>query len=357
MSVTKPARLRLPLPPAQCTVLLAVATAVAVFVLYSSAMTHASLRRVIPVPRPLPPRTSMERGSAAVAAFFDLPNASLALGPRADLVVGDGNDTVTVRDLAAGVAPSDAWFRTTMTTLRVSRAFVYNNNRLVKEGGYEALPFLGNQSGPYRMKGVAGVPRSCRVPDASGRTLEPCTEDLVPFFIQFSNVFVDGNGRVFVPQAPRKGRVQNVHLYDLAGGCCDSGWTMLKGRAVRVKPREIPRGRLGLSLPQHHGDTYHHIIHQIIPRLLTFWKILVATPKSVNVVVARKETVKEILRSIGIPRARIHILPDDGKGYRFYSKLWVPGPLLQVGSSSVYFGLHAVSGAMRPRDMRFASMP
>jgi hypothetical protein len=100
----------------------------------------------------------------------------------------------------------------------------------------------------------------------------------VPFLMQFSNVFVDRSGRLYLlvppPGAPnatkqagggRDGKgllndtawLSNAHLdlYDVSGGCCDEIGRMPQGRRVVIDMRHVKVERLGLSLTQHHGVT------------------------------------------------------------------------------------------------------
>jgi hypothetical protein len=248
-------------------------------------------------------------------------------------------------DTAHGVLPSRSWFaRSVPTRLALRRTFRARSRRdgPLAKAGYKDMCKSddgGVQPG-CRATGIAGQPRLCAAEEGMDFAGQKCVLGLAPMLFQFANVFVDEHGRVLVPVEKNFYETNNggkkamlVDLYDVAGGCCETrDWPVAKKATYEriVTPSDVPRENLGLSLAQHHGATFHHAMHQVLPRLFAFWPLFDAAPDSMVIVVSGADVMPEMLTAgAKISASRIRAVNSKKPSLRFFEKLWVPGPYLQ----------------------------
>jgi hypothetical protein len=105
-------------------------------------------------------------------------------------------------------------------------------------------------------------------------------------------------------------------------GCVFEGWR------VTIHMRHVNVERLGLSLTQHRGVTYHHAPHEIVPCLFALCHLAVASTAALKIVVSGDYSMKAITESMGVPHARIQAIGTGGT-YCSLEMLRTLAPFLQ----------------------------
>lgn len=264
------------------------------------------------------------------------------------------------RDMATGNVIPEWWWAQKKVHWVSTKGFHYKSKRLGTKGGYISInKLIKDRKGAYRAQDLASFPNSCTDPQTTLhlRNISCPPASNSPFLAQFSNVFVDEAGRIFVPRVAwwhrltyhverwggsRRKPTFAMHLYEITGGCCD------KNREIYAKPGQnrvlsdvnlgtVPRHDHGFYVGQFHGSTFYHVMHEVLPRIFSFWKTLLLLPPSTSLVVSGTGTTKEVLRVIGFPQSRILPMGTAAK-YRYFKKLWVAAPFIQdSGYSKAHF--------------------
>eukprot|EP00172_Hildenbrandia_rubra_P001720 Plantae.Rhodophyta-Hildenbrandia_rubra.ctg22928.p1 GENE.Plantae.Rhodophyta-Hildenbrandia_rubra.ctg22928~~Plantae.Rhodophyta-Hildenbrandia_rubra.ctg22928.p1 ORF type:complete len:570 (-),score=70.74 Plantae.Rhodophyta-Hildenbrandia_rubra.ctg22928:284-1993(-) len=245
-------------------------------------------------------------------------SATLQISSSGDLLIGG----VALKDYKTGDGrkplKNKRWY--------VQKAWHYKSKRLEK-AGYKSLDDME----PYRMPSVVALSRRCE------------DRKKIPFVLQFSKVFMDNYGRIYVPRklpVPFGSRVcQKVDLYDIQGGIAENQWARQKGKFLRVNSLSTANVTIALSLAQHHGSSYHHTLHEAVARLLYFWRIIDAARAAeenvtIGLVVEKSSVTKDVLRILGFPDERVRVILLRGKERRFFSRILVLAPFLQDGYDS-----------------------
>lgn len=108
-------------------------------------------------------------------------------------------------------------------------------------------------------------------------------------------------------------------VYDTAGGCCVFDWPRYTDEtiALRASRRRVP---VVLALGFHHAVTYHHVIHELLARLLPLLPLLDAEP-NMYIAIDESAVARRFLDLLGIERSRILAL--DRK-----KTVWIHGAIV-----------------------------
>ncbi|KAI0561041.1 Glycosyltransferase 61 [Gracilaria domingensis] len=111
----------------------------------------------------------------------------------------------------------------------------------------------------------------------------------------FENSYIGPSGVVYEPKT-------NL-LHDMAGGCCVFDWVRYTDDAIplRYSPTRIP---IVLSMGFHHAVTYHHVIHELLPRILPFFPLLDAEPH-ILIAIDESAVTERLLSVLGIDSSRL----------------------------------------------------
>lgn len=115
-------------------------------------------------------------------------------------------------------------------------------------------------------------------------------------------------------------------VYEISGGCCVLDWKTYLNKSITFSPHTYDtvasnNGRAVLVLNQHHGSTFHHVIHEIVSRYLLVLPLLEANPEII-VAVDRSDIAPTILSILGLPPYRLIEFKS------LHHSLWTFGSLL-----------------------------
>lgn len=132
-------------------------------------------------------------------------------------------------------------------------------------------------------------------------------------------------------------------IHDIGGGCCHEDWAKYHGvklssrfrtPSLRTAPLAALRRRkqpLLLVLAQHHGTTYHHVMNDVIPRLIYSVPLLHAVP-ALKVLVPPGDLASAFVSVFGLPKSRVIV--QSSKDSPLYCALCIfPPPFLQFRHS------------------------
>eukprot|EP00172_Hildenbrandia_rubra_P003906 Plantae.Rhodophyta-Hildenbrandia_rubra.ctg6931.p1 GENE.Plantae.Rhodophyta-Hildenbrandia_rubra.ctg6931~~Plantae.Rhodophyta-Hildenbrandia_rubra.ctg6931.p1 ORF type:complete len:568 (-),score=67.64 Plantae.Rhodophyta-Hildenbrandia_rubra.ctg6931:553-2088(-) len=185
----------------------------------------------------------------------------------------------------------------------------------------------------FRFGGLVLQPNACPK-DFNTVSSVSMNASRIPWLAQFTNVYTSGTGVILVPI--RKKRLSKntwlAHAYEIAGGCCLSHWASLVGRTFTVDATKKPIPLL-FSIGQHHGVTFHHVMKDMLPRVVSFWSLLTGLRGakillSVHEKARRTAKVAEnLLEVLGWPVERTMTL--DQYEFAPVKRLLVPAPHAQ----------------------------
>lgn len=184
---------------------------------------------------------------------------------------------------------------------------VYNSEFLAGSANYKLIrSFPMTQPSPYHRA------RSCLSKQA--RT---------PWILEFSGVWMDGEGNVLVPERMDGDTVVARH-YSLGGGCCERDWKT--ANTINFRQSQGCRHESAFSLAQNHGCGPWHIFSELLPRLFSFWDTARNIIRERGVLVVCPSIVPlNFLTAIGIP-GKFIARPN---GICYFDRLFVPEPIIQ----------------------------
>lgn len=123
--------------------------------------------------------------------------------------------------------------------------------------------------------------------------------------------FVTASGRAITPA--------DETVFEISGGCCSHEWPHPINTTVQLsqqsrKSYQRYRKRVIVVLSQHHGTTYHHVIHEIVTRYLIVLPILDAFPDAL-VCISKSDIAVTLLTMLGLDRSRILQMKNDGMNW------------------------------------------
>lgn len=165
-----------------------------------------------------------------------------------------------------------------------------------------------------------------------------------PCLFVISNAFLGSSGVLIHPSSKT--------VYDISGGCCaNMDWhrhlnttiTLSDAQVATVKP-----GRIVLNLAQHHGSTYHHVIHELVPRYLS----VLPLAEEIKLIVAVDESdvsPRLFQRLLRVPEHRMWVRPLLKDDWIYASVFLVPPPIYQRVAVDVYPPqvVHATAAVLR----------
>ena len=197
----------------------------------------------------------------------------------------------------------------------------------------------------YRFDDLVLQPKTCAA-DMVHRDDVMEREKKVPWLGHFRNVWVSGTGVVLVPLRRRRYTkdIWEVEAYEIGGGCCSRNWAYLLNSTFKIDLTKSATP-LAFSVGQHHGLTFFHVMQNIVPRILSFWELLVAMPRKMKILVSldlrRKRgavVLQNILQTLGWP-SNERLLKVDQYEFRQVKRLFVPAPFDQdIENYSKCFG-------------------
>jgi hypothetical protein len=271
---------------------------------------------------------------AIVRKHLQIPDTEVRLDSKTHKLIVAG---APVPDFASGVLPAGSDY---VNKWIVSDMFSYKSP-LLEGKGY--VDISEAQLAQHRRADLAGTPTSCAnrrnalavTESSASKSAQAQCPEKVPFLLQFSNVWVDHGGRVLVPKAADRGlfssqsKARSVSVFEVGGGCCERHWSLTKKeKTMSVKlPPQSKRNKVGLVLSQHHGMTYYHILAEVLPRLLVFWKVSEAGATANMSYVVSSRLASDIISAVGLDQERIMILKENE--FVFFERLFVPSPVNQ----------------------------
>lgn len=191
------------------------------------------------------------------------------------------------------------------------------------------------------------LPRGLRLttfPQAKRTTCDDSPDEFRdPEFLVANDVFVDRDGRVLHPSTASL-MAMKFHLSskivleaawygEFNGGCCYKDWNSPRvGDLVKI-PRDYPTLDYAVSLTQHHGMTFFHVMNEVIPRALLSVNITEPGTNRQPYMLVSDGTfaenavipIKQWVPSIGVDSSRLFFV---GRKYPwvFVKKLIVPPP-------------------------------
>lgn len=201
--------------------------------------------------------------------------------------------------------------------------FVYNQRDAARRSQYSLITRASMD--PFRHRSLSRPPKLCRDLVANSSR---------PWLLEFTNVWLTGNGDIYVPVASSRNWKYNdwdVHAYQYQGGVVISHWHRDKGKRLTFKGRHACKKhtKVGFSLAQYHGTTYYHATNEVVPRLFAFWEVAmaVAAADGGRIAIPEGPVVQSFMRSFGIPPQRTQVLGLHSAC--FFERLLVPAPFLQ----------------------------
>lgn len=119
--------------------------------------------------------------------------------------------------------------------------------------------------------------------------------------------------------------------------------TLSRNQMATVKP-----GQIVLNLGQHHGSTYHHVIHELVPKYLSVLPLV----EEAELIVAVDESdfsPRLFQGLLQVPRHRMWVRPLLKDDWIYASVFLVPPPIYQKKAVDVYPPevVHATSAVLR----------
>ncbi|CAN8074487.1 unnamed protein product [Agarophyton chilense] len=111
----------------------------------------------------------------------------------------------------------------------------------------------------------------------------------------FENAYIGPSGAVYEPNT-------NI-IYDMGGGCCINDWVRYTDDAIPLgrSPKRLP---IVLAMGFHHSVTYHHVVYELLPRLLHLFPLLDAEPQ-IYIAIDESSVAERLLSVLGIESGRL----------------------------------------------------
>lgn len=130
-------------------------------------------------------------------------------------------------------------------------------------------------------------------------------------------------------------------IFELTSGCCSKDWPKYMYKKISLTPSELVSrkkyfGRIVLVLSHHHSSTYHHVLHDVLPKFLYLLPLIEAFP-DLLIAIDDSRVSTSLFRFLNVSNSNIIQLPSVHQPHwTFASVLLYPPPVFMMSTRSYF---------------------